>query len=96
MDRRCPSCDRLAEVVLPTLQMLERRVAALEDGAAVRVAAGPHDQVEAGERDLLVGALRACRGVQSHAAQLLGISARRMHYRVHKYGLEALCPLRKK
>ena len=33
---RCHSCDRLAEVVLPSLQMLERRVAALEGGRPSR------------------------------------------------------------
>lgn len=91
---RCPHCRHCESVVVPALQMLEARVRALEQGVAVRVAAGPQDRVEQTERQMIIDALRVCGGIQSHAAQLLGMTARRMHYRIQKYGLQHLCPLR--
>ena len=92
--RGCPFCPHCATVVLPTLQMLARRVQALEDGRSVERAEAPTDAVQAQERQMIIDALRVCQGIQSHAALSLGMSARRMHYKIAKYGLGHLCPLR--
>jgi two-component system response regulator AtoC len=40
------------------------------------------------ERDLITRALKECRGVQSTAAQRLGISERSMWYKVKKFGID--------
>ena len=88
---RCPSCDRLAEVVLPTLQMLERRVRLLEGGAALPARAAKQNALERREREALIDALSRSDGVQSVAASHLGVSARVFHYKVHKHNLQAYC-----
>jgi len=91
----CPTCARLAEVVLPYLQVLERRVRTLEGQTATpaRRETTAVDQLAATERDLIVAALQAAGGVQKHAADALGIAPRTILYRVQKYGLQQYCRL---
>ncbi|MCG8564266.1 MAG: sigma-54 dependent transcriptional regulator [Desulfobacterales bacterium] len=43
--------------------------------------------IQESERQTLIRALEQTRGVQKHAADLLGISKRAMHYKVKKYGI---------
>lgn len=90
---RCPHCERIAEVVLPALQMLERRVSVLEGGAALPERLAQSSALEQQEREMLIEALTKANGVQSTAASRLGISARVFHYKVRKHGLKAYCRL---
>lgn len=94
----CPTCRRLAEVVLPYLLALERRIQHLEGGITtpvVRPAPAATSQLARGERDALIAALQQARGIQKHAATVLGISERMMSYRVKKHGLADHCAIPK-
>ena len=49
------------------------------------LSAGGEFSIEESEKQTLIRALKKSRGVQKHAADLLGISKRSMHYKVKKY-----------
>ena len=96
---RCHSCDRLAEVVLPTLQMLERRVAALEGGRPLRRNRAPRSLCDLLEQRGLTEASLA-RAIGRHAATvhrwLIGrhripIDAAQATARVLDVPMEVLC-----
>ena len=92
MRTRCPECDRLAEVVLPTMQMLERRVTALEQGTVVRREVQVRGKTLADiEREACIEALHAARGIQKLAADMLGVTPRVMSYKVKQLGLQRHC-----
>lgn len=88
---RCPHCRHCEAIVLPALQMLERRMSILEGGAALPERVAQASALEQQERDMLIEALTKANGVQSTAARRLGISARVFHYKVRKHGLKAYC-----
>jgi len=44
--------------------------------------------IEESERHTIVRALKQAGGVQKHAADLLGISRRAIHYKIKKYGID--------
>lgn len=83
------------EVLLGAVQMLEHRVSALEHGPTP-LPRPPANAIEGQERQMLIDALQQSRGIQSHAARRLGISARMMHYKVQIFGLQAYCTLSKR
>lgn len=88
----CLSCERLAEVVLPTLQMLMKRVDALDAGVAYSPEPSVYGKTLAQlEREAMIAALHAHKGVQKSAAEQLGISVRVMSYKVKALGLERYC-----
>ena len=43
--------------------------------------------IEESERNTIIRALKETRGVQKHAADLMGISRRAIHYKIKKYGI---------
>ena len=43
--------------------------------------------IEESERNTILRALKETRGVQKHAAELMGISRRAIHYKIKKYGI---------
>jgi Nif-specific regulatory protein len=45
-------------------------------------------RVDAYERNLVLQALKAAKGNQSHAAKLLGTSQRIVNYKIQKYGID--------
>jgi len=84
----------LAEVVLPAMQMLERRITALEQGTIVRREVQVRGKTLADiEREAIIAALEATHGLQKLAADMLGISARVMSYKVKNLGLRRYCRL---
>ena len=56
--------------------------------AVVDESASLPDQVEALERRAIDGALRQAQGVQSRAAEVLGITERNLRYKLKKYGFK--------
>ena len=43
--------------------------------------------IEESEKNMIIRALKQTRGVQKHAADLMGISRRAIHYKIKKYGI---------
>lgn len=89
---RCALCQRMADTLVPAVQMLTQRVEALESGLLIRrditVRGKTLLQVE---REACIEALRAAQGRQNVAADLLNITPRVMHYKVHRLGLTEFC-----
>lgn len=81
------------EVLALAVQVLARRVDSLEQGRATGGAVYPArpDALDDAERQALKAALIAAGGVQADAAAALGISPRRMHYKVEKFRLRDYC-----
>jgi len=59
-------------------------------GASPSAAPGTHLSVKEAEKDLIVRALRECRGSRTEAAKKLGMSRRTLHRKLHTYHLEGL------
>lgn len=81
------------DVLARAVQMLERRVAALEGGRPPTITYATDNKLAGRERAVLIEALAKAGGIQAHAAVALGISPRVMHYKVTRHNLHAYCRL---
>jgi len=70
------------------LTLKDIRLTGLPEHPPDRMPASEPLSLEESERNTIIRALEKTRGVQKHAADLLGISRRAIHYKIKKYGID--------
>jgi DNA-binding NtrC family response regulator len=71
-----------------TIQPWDLQIENIRKGATLVSDAQQDFSIEQSEKNTIIRALKESRGVQKHAADLLNISKRAIHYKVKKYNIE--------
>lgn len=86
--------EQIAETLLMMAQVFDKRITALEQGTAIRRDVMTRGKTLADiERQAIIDALQASRGLRNKAAAMLGITPRVMSYKVQLLGLQQFCAL---
>lgn len=71
-----------------TIQPWDLQIENIRKSATLVSDAGQEFSIEESEKNTIIRALKESRGVQKHAADLLNISKRAIHYKVKKYNIQ--------